>query len=33
MKMKERIMLENKAYVELYKGKSNGVVAFATVFL
>ena len=24
-------MLENKAYVELYKGKSNGVVAFATV--
>jgi hypothetical protein len=25
-------MLENKAYVELYKGKSNGIVAFATVF-
>lgn len=24
-------MLENKAYVELYKGKSNGVVTFATV--
>ena len=26
-------MLENKAYVELYKGKSNGVVAFTTVSL
>lgn len=24
-------MLKNKAYVELYKGKSNGIVAFAIV--
>lgn len=24
-------MLENKVYVELYNGKSNGIVAFATV--